>query len=119
MARILTLDDEPEYGELLSRILEADGHEVRSASRVDEGQVLTRDWAPECLIVDLMLRDERSGVEVARELALRFPEMKTIVISGYPSATAELGAEGLKVAGFLQKPFTPGALRDALRAAGY
>jgi PAS domain S-box-containing protein len=66
--------------------------------------------------VDLLLTDvvmpEMGGKELARRTRTAFPEMPIILTSGYPMA---LNEELMPGATFLQKPFSPKALAEAIR----
>jgi CheY-like chemotaxis protein len=70
--------------------------------------------------LDLLLTDivmpGMSGRELSDTLSLRFPQMKTLYMSGYTDdAVVRHGLVQEKVA-FLQKPFSPLALARKVRA---
>ncbi|MEN6607852.1 MAG: hybrid sensor histidine kinase/response regulator, partial [Bryobacteraceae bacterium] len=62
------------------------------------------------LLTDIVLA-KGNGRELAEYVAPLRPETKVLFMSGYPGQT-QVPANGLA---FLQKPFTPGALRQKLR----
>jgi two-component system phosphate regulon response regulator PhoB len=67
MARVLLIEDEADLQQVLEYNLRQSGHEVRIASRGNEGLKLARDEHPDLILLDLMLPDV-SGNEVCKQL---------------------------------------------------
>lgn len=68
------------------------------------------------LVSDVNLPGQ-SGVELARDLREKRPELRVVLLSGFtadPSATARLVSQGVV---FLPKPFEPAALVAAVSSA--
>ena len=84
MAKILIVDDEPEYLEHLSRILSRQGYEVETAESAEQAIELSQRFAPDVLIADWMLRGQLDGLDVARTLDSDNPALVAIVTTGYP-----------------------------------
>jgi DNA-binding response OmpR family regulator len=55
MSRIAVIDDEPRIRELLELALGHGGYEVRSAIDGAAGLTLVREWAPDLIILDVMM----------------------------------------------------------------
>lgn len=68
MARILIVDDDPDLREVASLVLDQDGHEVTSAENRTTGMQAVEDFAPELLILDVMMEQADDGIAMAREL---------------------------------------------------
>jgi DNA-binding response OmpR family regulator len=117
MVKILIVDDEQGYRDPLQSLLSREGHEVRAVASGREALEIAADFAPEVVIVDWMLRDYRDGLELVETLRQRTPQVKTILITGYPTATLETQATGISACQFLAKPFTLSQLTAAIRAA--
>src|SRR5215471_11255410 len=108
----LIVDDEREDVEFLKRVLSGAGFTVYGAASYDEG-VRLFDFQNEeidLLLVDVSLPG-RNGVELAKELLKRKPNLRLLFVSGH------VGAEVIRFYGmqttdrhFLQKPFTGTAL---------
>lgn len=111
--RILIVDDEPTYREYLERFLERDGLEVRTAETGSEAIELAREFAPDILLADWMLRCEMHGIEVGEALRAQRPELRILLMTGFPTADLEAEAARVGIDGFLEKPF---ALEDLSRA---
>jgi DNA-binding NtrC family response regulator len=115
--RILIADDEQRYREYLRAALLEQGHVVRVASNGWETIDAGCEFDPQLLIADWLLKCDLHGVRVARALQALSPEMKTIVITGFPSG--DLRAE-VRRSGFhrlIEKPFPLSSFLDAVHDA--
>lgn len=116
--RILLVEDADAVRAVARRILERFGYEVVEAASGEEAERLMRD---DEVHVDLLLSDlvlpGINGRELAERLCEQRPELSVLFMSGYTDdATVRRGIqEGANH--FLQKPFTPDALGDAVREA--
>ncbi len=115
MPRLLVVDDEPTYCEELRALLAGEGHEVETAVHTEAAIEISRRFPPDVLVVDWMLRDPHSGLELAKLLREFNPNLKIIIISGYLSNVLKARAADAEVVEFLEKPFDPGELCDAVR----
>ena len=64
------------------------------------------------LITDIVMPGTMNGLEFARMLRARRPEMPILLISGYSAEADKAAAEGYRV---LSKPFRPEMLAEAIR----
>ncbi|MFS0738442.1 response regulator [Sphingomonas sp. 1P06PA] len=107
--RILLVEDDPGVAAMLADQLGGSGHtivESRSANRAL--QILETDAAFDLLITDFAM-PERSGIDLARDVADRWPQLPILLITGF--AEVEGGLPDLAV---LSKPFTAEQLSAAL-----
>ena len=65
--KIIAIDDEPEIGWLITRILEDEGYQVLVADNGREGLDLIRREHPDVVLLDLRL-PEMDGLEVLRHV---------------------------------------------------
>lgn len=81
--RILLIEDDPDYVELVSGVLAASGDtfEVKSASSLDAGLALFQQYVPELLLVDLDLPDS-SGYDTFLRVRERAQGIPIIVLTG-------------------------------------
>ncbi|WP_432738629.1 response regulator [Maridesulfovibrio sp. FT414] len=93
MAHILVLDDVVDAGILLKRILERKGHEVSVFSEEEEALGYVRKNSVDLAILDIKLK-KMTGVEVLEEVKKLSPQLKVIMLTGYP--TLETARESLK-----------------------
>ena len=75
------------------------------------------DFHPHLLIVDYMLQDEITGLELLQRLREQSGDIESILISGYPSLELREEARRAGVVAFLEKPFGLDELRTATRRA--
>jgi DNA-binding NtrC family response regulator len=115
MTRVLVVDDEPDYPQLLSIILSKEGFEVQTAASSEEARCVAKEFTPDVLIVDWMLDGAKDGLQVSQTLGELNPGMRTVLITGYPSDAVEAHAEQVATAHFLNKPFTPSQLVELVR----
>jgi PAS domain S-box-containing protein len=117
--RVLLVEDHGDTARMITLVLEARGHRVRTAGDVATALATATEETFDVLVTDLGLPDG-SGLEILRELRARgHTELPAIAVSGYGH---EHDIERSRAAGFvvhLVKPVDPDRLLDALeRAAG-
>ena len=115
--RILIVDDKPTYREYLERFLRRDGLDVRTAETGAEAIELSRDFEPDILLADWMLRCEMHGIEVGEALRGQWPDLRILLMTGFPTADLQSEAERVGIAGFLEKPFSLEDLSVAIQDA--
>ena len=114
--KILIAEDEESVRNLLADILKEAGYQIVLASDGVEG--LER-YEQEKGEFDLLLSDvvmpKCNGIELAKELRRKDPQLKLVLMSGYsddstiPETIERLGAP------FLPKPFSPSSLLETVR----
>jgi PAS domain S-box-containing protein len=115
--RILVVEDQKDWRELVIAFLELKGAIVKSASSVGVALEILDGWIPDVLISDLGMPD-RDGFHLIRELRSRDAEkggtIPALALSGYASAAA---GEAAVLAGYqmrLTKPIELSALEHAV-----
>ncbi len=106
--RLLIVDDESGIRDYLSAVSQGLGFEVRAIGNADEFSTAVDEFKPTAMILDLNMPGS-DGIELLRYLAEEKSEAQILVISGEDSrvinAAERLGsAQGLQMAGVLQKP---------------
>ena len=101
--KILVVDDEAVFSTLISSSLTKAGFEVRSAGdgarAIEDG----RTFKPDLLFCDWMLRDGKTGLDVAKALRRENSSLKVVVVTGLPEK-AEAGLRGFPVSCLIEKP---------------
>lgn len=113
--RVLVVEDDGDLCDLVSDVLdEADIGTV--CARTDRDAYAAIPTLPTfmALIVDVNLGRGVTGFDIARFARQVIPEIAVLYISGESSQDA-VASHGVKDSGFLQKPFTPDELIDALK----
>lgn len=108
MAAILVVDDESPIQQLLSRILERQGHRVITCG--DATAALSVTDAVDLLIVDFVL-PTMNGRELTAELRKQRPGLPVILMSGYlPSPDLAPPPPST----FMQKPMRSGVILETV-----
>ncbi|MEA2724032.1 MAG: two-component system, cell cycle sensor histidine kinase and response regulator CckA [Gemmatimonadales bacterium] len=116
-AVILLVEDEPSVRAIAARSLQRVGFRVVAASGGGDALELMEGHAqPDLVLTDLMMPG-MGGVELARRLRERWPELPVLFMSGY--SMEDLVREGAigSERGLIQKPFTPDGLVRSVAAA--
>jgi CheY-like chemotaxis protein len=124
MAKILLVDDDQDFVDATKNILEAKGHKVISANDGQAGYARAAKDKPDLICLDVMMKSDREGFEIAAKLHDN-PDTKpipVIIISGVRRAKNlpfkfEPDPDWLPVKVVLEKPVTPDALLDAVKQA--
>jgi CheY-like chemotaxis protein len=108
---VLVVEDDDPVRSLLREVLRRQGYAVLEACDGRAALELAGSHGgPIDLLVSDCLLPHLSGAELARGLRRRFPDLRVLFVSGYPSAEAA-GVEPTDPDDpFLQKPFNPAAL---------
>ena len=104
---ILVIDDEADIRDLVSGILEDDGHQVRAARDSDEALDALRRRSPSLVVLDIWLQGSRiDGLELLAMLKEIDADLPVIVISGHGTIETAVTAIRKGAYDFIEKPFT-------------
>ncbi len=110
LPRLLLVDDETALTELLKKYLERCGHLVEACTDPHAAlQLMEADPASFSLLITDLTLPGMSGEELTERMRAVNPHLPVIIASGYPYAPRAHGVE------FLQKPFLPRMLVEAIR----
>ena len=118
--RLLIVDDQRLFGELISNVAQMAGFATEIAVQVDEFLNKVETFQPTVMTIDLLMPGA-DGIELLRTLAARNCQAQILVISGFDERmlrTAQvLGHElGLKMSGTITKPIRAADLRRTFEA---
>ncbi len=66
--KVLMIDDDPEFVDAISNLLDAKGYEVHTASNGKDGVAAVKAEDPDIILLDVMMTTKHEGFDVAREL---------------------------------------------------
>jgi DNA-binding response OmpR family regulator len=112
--RILVVDDEARLVSLVRGYLEQEQYEVASAGNGRDGFVLTRQFNPDLIILDLMM-PEMDGWEFLR-LLRRERDTPVIMLTARVEETDRIAGLEMGADDYLTKPFSPRELMARVRA---
>jgi YesN/AraC family two-component response regulator len=101
--RILIIDDDENYRELLREIIRRMGHTVETAATAFEGLENLQKNLYSLLIVDYQIPG-MTGLELIQEIRRSDQELQIVVISGYDSFPHDQNSANLNLTGYFTKP---------------
>jgi len=105
-ADILVVDDEADIRELVSGLLEDEGHAVRVAANSDEALAAIRARKPSLALLDIWMQggglDGLELLDVIKELD---PDLPVVMISGHGNIETAVSALQRGAYDFIEKPF--------------
>jgi excisionase family DNA binding protein len=114
--KALIVDDDPELVELIRDVLEADGRfEVRVANNGFDAGMMTKEYRPDIIVLDVMLPDI-NGKEVCQRVRSdsTMDDVKIICISGMVEQDKISDLKSAGANDFMQKPFEIEALVERI-----
>lgn len=119
MAKILVIDDDDIFRDVLVEALSQSGHEVRSAFNGVDGLKKFREAPVDLVLTDIVM-PEKEGLDTIRDLRRDHPGVRIVAMSGgiahdpklYLHMAAKFGAVAV-----LPKPFTLAQLHDIVESA--
>ena len=110
----LIVEDDPILLEFTAELLADGGLQVIRATNRDEAlAVLEKGPVPMVVVTDIGLEGRRSGLDLARTIAERWPEVRLVIVSGEQRPAKEDYPEK---AVFFTKPYAEGALLSIINA---
>ncbi len=114
--RVLVVDDEKDFVEMLSLRLNESGQKVIQAYNGQECLDILEGDSIDVVVLDLKMPG-MDGIEVLKEIKQRFPLVEVVMLTGH--GTAETAVEGMKLGAYdyLLKPADFEELLGKLEAA--
>jgi FixJ family two-component response regulator len=111
---ISVLDDEPQFGKALARLLKTHGFEVVTFTRVEKFLEACASRLPNCLLLDLHMPC-LSGLDVLEWITAR--QVPVLVITGQDQPGNAERVRALGASAYFLKPVGESQLLTAIRAA--
>jgi CheY-like chemotaxis protein len=115
IAKVLVVDDDPDFVKVTTKVLEKAGHKVVSAANGAKALQAMRQEPPDVVLLDIMMAYILDGLDVSREMA-EDPSLKDIPVIMVTSLTGVKGSgmlptdEYVPVDEWLSKPVDPETL---------
>ncbi len=120
--KILVVDDDPDFLEQTSMVLEADGYDIVTATSREEAEDMIMSVQPDLSVVDLMMESMDSGFVLCHNIKRLYPNSPVIMLTAVRSATgldftAQNQAAGawIEADAFLDKPVRAEQLRGEVK----
>jgi DNA-binding NtrC family response regulator len=115
-AKILLIEDDASTAASLQKVLCAEGYEVETAGRGDEGLAQARDGDYHVVVTDLRLPG-LSGLELVAQLHAAKPKQPIILMTAHGTTETAIEATKLGACDYLLKPFEADELFDLVASA--
>lgn len=111
MAEILVLDDVLDAVILVKKILTRKGHNVETFTEEEDAIAYARNNHVDLAILDIKLK-KMSGIQVLEQMKTITPEMKVIMLTGYPTIETAREAIDLGAGEYCVKPIDKSELEE-------
>ena len=114
--KVLLVDDEKEFVDLLGERMSVRGMEVSSTTSAADALKIAETQAFDAIVLDLMM-PEMDGLEVLKRLKTKRPELQVILLTGH--GTIEKGVEAMRLGAmdFVEKPADLDTLTEKIKKA--
>ena len=102
--KILVIEDNPDFRELLVRALESERYVVETAGDYDTASMKVFVYEYDCILLDIMLPDG-NGLDLLREADRRGIRLNVIILSAKDSVDDKVAGLRLGADDYLPKPF--------------
>lgn len=117
MAKVIVVDDELQTCKYIAQKLIEDGHTVRVSVTGHEAIDLGHLFRPDLVVADWRLGNDYDGIEVAMACQHVNANVKTILVTAYPSEELEAMSKSAPIFALLIKPFSLARLSEVVRDA--
>ncbi|HXJ78198.1 MAG TPA: response regulator [Candidatus Methylomirabilis sp.] len=104
-ARVLLVDDEPQFREMLAEYLASENFEVLEAACGEEALPHITSWRPDLVLLDLMMAGI-GGLETLRRIKAMRPDTCVIMVTAVDDLDVARSALAAGAADYVTKPFT-------------
>ncbi len=113
--RVLVADDDDGVTSVISRTLIREGYDVRTASDGERAVHAVRDWAPDAVVLDVLMPG-RDGLAVCRQVRTERPDIGILMLTAKDGAGDQIVGLDAGADDYLVKPFSLQVLAAHLRA---
>ena len=121
MAKILVVDDDPDFVNLTRTILKSRNYEVVTAADGEKALAAMRKEKPDLVLLDIMMAYILDGLDVGREMAedAELKDIPVIMVTSLTGARAQVALpsdEYIPVEDWIHKPIDPDELLKRIKA---
>lgn len=114
--KILLVDDEPDFLEVMGTRIEGWGHDLSKAASGKEAVALVKSRKPSLVILDYMMPD-MDGIATLKEIRKVDKAVRVIMFTAYPNEKAMDDTERLGISAFIPKMSVYSDAQASLKAA--
>jgi len=119
--KVLMIDDDPEFVDAISNVLDAKGYDIASASSGEKGLEKAKEMLPDLILLDVMMATKTEGFDIARKMSedANLKDCPIIMITGVRKDMNlpfgfEPDEDWLPVKEVLEKPVKPDVLLEKI-----
>jgi len=112
--KILLVDDDELIVSMLSRVLKAEGYDVRTVSQPGDVLRKVRSWQPSVVLLDIRMPG-RSGIEILGDIMAKGGSTQVVMLTADDTAETAVKAMKLGAVDYLTKPFNVEEVKIVLR----
>ncbi len=113
---VLIVDDDEQVMNVAVDIFDSRGYDVLTANDAGEALgILRRDRPIDVLFSDVMMPGPMNGAELGRAARELRPDIRIVLVSGYPAAALEKADASLGPVAFVSKPYRWAEIAERLR----
>jgi len=113
---VYLVDDDPAVSRAVIQLVELMGFRAESYGSAEAFLASYRGEGPGCILLDVRMPG-KNGLELQQELTAAGNPLPIVMISGHGDTRLAVRAMKQGAVDFLEKPFLPDELRDAVRRA--
>jgi len=112
VAKILLVDDDPDFVKITRTVLQSKDHEVKTAANGQQALAAMRAEKPDVVLLDIMMSYILDGVDVTHEMVADedlkdIPVIMVTSLASTPDADVFPTDEHVSVDGWMSKPIKP------------
>jgi DNA-binding response OmpR family regulator len=100
--KILIVDDEVDFVEMMRIRWEADGFEVLVAGSGKEALDMMRKDKPDAVLLDIMMPEE-DGLSILKQIRSESKDLPVFIVTGFSNESRKVLAANLNASGFIVK----------------
>src|SRR3989338_7053788 len=113
---ILIIDDEPDAGKILSKLLDEQGYTAKVCATGTEGLKLMKLESFDLVLLDVIL-PQMDGIQTLRQIKELRPNTAVIMMTGHEAVKTAVEAMKLGAYDYLPKPLTMDRLGESIQQA--
>lgn len=116
MPRLLIIEDDAAYCQMLQRFLTKKGFEAEACYNYDSAREKLEAASFDLILSDLRLPG-KDGLEILEEIKGKHPDTRVVIMTGYAQVNSAVSAMKLGAVDYISKPFTPEQMLEVLTKA--
>jgi signal transduction histidine kinase/CheY-like chemotaxis protein len=115
METILVVDDNEEQRIMAAELIASLGYRVVSVANGHEAVAFFDNQSVDLVVLDMIMEDGFDGLDTYREIVIRHPGQKAIIVSGYSATQRVQQMQELGAGRYVRKPYSRNTIGEALR----